>query len=193
MELKEFLAIFQKRANLFFGIILAVLVAGAFFYFFQPERYRAELILNVTRTGQEKTADYQFDDFYRLQADERFADTVVRWLETERIRKDIRKEAGIEDDFVLAAKRLSSQMIVAEILADKKRAVEKIAPAVSRVLNLEAEKLNEFQKKENWFRVVENEAVVDLAVWAWHEIILIALGLGIFIAFWFVLSRHYLE
>lgn len=193
MELKEFLAIFQKRANLFFGIILAALVLGALFFFFQPAKYRAELVLNVTRSGQEKTADYQYDDFYRLQADERFADTVVRWLEAENIRNEIKKEADVSDSFEMVAKRLSSQMIDVEISAADRRTVEKLTPAVSKVINLEADKLNEWQQKENWFKVIGDEAGVDLAIWAWHEIILIALGLGIFVAFWAVLIRHYLE
>ena len=158
MELKEYLAVFRARTNLFLGIILAALVSGALFYFFQPIKYRAELVLNVTRTGQVKTADYQFDDFYRLQADERFADTVVRWLETERMQNDIRKGAKIADNqiFSLTAKRLSSQMIDVNILASDPGAAEKIALAVSATVNLEAEKLNAWQQKEGWFKVAIN-------------------------------------
>lgn len=195
MELKELLAIFQKRANLFFGIIFLALASGVIFYFLQPMKYRSELVLNVTRIGQDKSADYQFDDFYRLQADERFADTVVRWLETARIKKDIQEfsKAGEKDYFSINAKRLSSQMISVKILAPDLKTVEKIAPVVSRVINIEAEKLNEEQKKENWFKVIADEPIINLATWAWHKIILIALGFGIFVAFWATLLKYYLE
>lgn len=193
MELREFLAIFRKQANFFFGIILAFLAIGALFYFLQPVKYKAELTLNVTRTGQQKTADYQFDDFYRLQADERFADTVVRWLETARIQSDIQKEAGVgAGSFALSSARLSSQLITVEIASSNPDIAEETSLAVAKVVNNESAKLNYEQQKDSWFKVVDDAPVVSLAVWAWYKIILIALALGIFFAFWLVLFRHYL-
>jgi capsular polysaccharide biosynthesis protein len=193
MELKEYLAIFRSKMNLFLGIVLLALILGVLFYFLQPVKYQAKLVLNVTRTGQEKTADYQYDDFYRLQADERFADTIVRWLETENIQNEIKKEAGVSENYSLTAKRLSSQMIDVEILAADRQVAEKIALAVSKVVNRESDKLNVWQQKENWFKVVSDEAVVSVVTWEWYKVILITLVLGIFVAFWAVLIRHYLE
>lgn len=194
MELREYLAIFRKQANFFFGIILAFLAIGVLFYFFQPVKYQADLTLNVTRTGQQKTADYQFDDFYRLQADERFADTVVRWLETARMQSDIQKEAGVGiGSFSLKLERLSSQMIAVEISASNPEIAEETSLSVAKAVNNESNKLNVAQQKENWFEVVADVPVISLATWAWYKIILIALALGIFIAFWAVLIRHYIE
>lgn len=192
MELKEYLAIFRRHANFFLGIVLVFLLMGIAAKIFQPVRYKAELVLNVTRLGQLETTDYRYDNFYRLQADELFADTVVRWLGTARIQNDIQEVAG-SNLIALGAKRLSSQMIAVEIEANKASGVEKIAGATAQVVNQEAQKLNDWQKEKNWFAVVADEPMVSKSVWEWHKIIFISLALGLFIAFWSVIISHYFE
>lgn len=193
MELKEFLAIYRKRANLFGAVMLAALACGALFYFFQPVRYRSAVLLNVTRTGQAKTADYQFDDFYRLQADERFADTIVRWLESQRFQADLQKKVATERVFSLSAKRLSSQTIAVDVFSAEPVTTERLALAIEPIVNDEAAKLNQWQQKENWFRVAADAPLTGREMWRWEKILLLTLGLGIFTAFWLVLIRHYWE
>lgn len=194
MELKEYLALFRRHINLFLGIVLVFLLLGAMVRLFQPVRFRAELVLNVTRLGQEETTDYRYDDFYRLQADERFADTVVRWLETARMKENIQSTAGSTAyPSSIDAKRLSSQMIAVELVANDTQTLEKIARAIPQAINQESGRLNQWQKEKNWFIVVANEPVVDQIVWEWHWVIFISLLLGIFAAFWSVIIAHYFK
>jgi hypothetical protein len=112
MELREFVNIFVDRKKLFFGVFLGFILVGLAMYRFQPGRYEAALLLNVSRTGYEKTDAYRYDQFYRLQADERFADTVVRWMAAPSVREEMISLGAPEPVVVtLSAKRLSSQMI----------------------------------------------------------------------------------
>jgi len=192
MELKEYLALFRRQANLFLGVVLVFLLLGLVLKIFQPVRFKAEVILNVTRIGREETADYRYDDFYRLQADERFADTIVRWLGTARMQEDIQSKAG-KKMLSLNAKRLSSQMINVELTADNRWIAEDIAKAIPQVVNRESEKLNQWQKETNWFTVIADEAVVSQAAWPWDRVIFISLALGVFFAFWSVIITHYFK
>ncbi len=119
MEFKEWLDIFRKRTRMMITVILGCIAVGVLWYVFQPRGLAADLTLNVTRIGSQETSDYKYDDFYRLQADERFADTVVRWLGSPRIVSDIYSTAHLDADSLglsglnkaFKSERLSSQMI----------------------------------------------------------------------------------
>ena len=82
MELKDFFAIFSVHKKIFWGIITLSIICGAIVYFAQSQTYKTSLTLNVTRDAAPGRDEYSYDSFYRLQADERFADTVVRWIQS---------------------------------------------------------------------------------------------------------------
>jgi len=94
MELKEYLAIIKADFKLF-GSIIAIIILASFGYFYlKPISYEASLILNITRNGAQKSDQYKFDDFYRLQADEKFAETLVQWIKSPRLALDIWTASG---------------------------------------------------------------------------------------------------
>jgi hypothetical protein len=192
MELKEFIGIFAKDRKVFFGIILGMIVLGSLVFRFQPDRYQASLILNVTRGGSIVTPDYRYDQFYRLQADERFADTVVRWLGAPRIRADIAAKAGGMSPLSgFTAKRLSSQMIEVTYVAGTPARFREYASALAVVVNAESVRLNEQAKDADWFIVVADEPVIASAKIPFAMLFLGSLALGLFTAFWVVLIRRY--
>ncbi|MFA6790257.1 MAG: hypothetical protein WCR65_01635, partial [Parcubacteria group bacterium] len=146
MELKEYIKIFKNNFKFFALIVASVLVSGIAFQEFMPEKYRVEANLDVTRSGlQKETSDYRYDEFYRLQADERFADTVVRWIGSGRIREDISTEskgAGFEK---LKAERLSSQLVRITFVVSDVEDSKKIVAAIEKVLNDKTQELNKDQ------------------------------------------------
>lgn len=192
MEFREFIGIFAKDRKVFFGIILGVILLGALVFRFQPDRYQATLLLNVTRSGSAETSDYRYDQFYRLQADERFADTVVRWLGAPRIRTDIAAKAGVMAPFSnFSAKRLSSQMIEVSYVSGTSARFREYATALADRVNLETAKLNESAKDTDWFMVIADEPVIADAKWPFLPLVIGSFAFGVFIAFWTVLVRRY--
>ena len=146
MELREFIGIFVKDRKVFFGIIFAAALLGALVFRFQPERYETALTLNVARTEADTASDYKYDQFYRLQADERFADTVVRWLAAPSVRADIASGANTSPRVVssISAKRLSSQMIDVRYSADRVADFGKTADAITSSISSGAPSRNTF-------------------------------------------------
>jgi hypothetical protein len=100
MDLREFLRLFWKERVLFSGTVAVFVATGFVVQLLQPIRFAAEITMNVARSGVRTTTEYAYDDFYRLQADERFADTVVRWLESPRIVSDILHTAKRDDEMI---------------------------------------------------------------------------------------------
>ncbi len=166
----------------------------------QPISYQASLLLNIGRQGvQATTGEYTYDNFYRLQADERFADTVVRWLESPRVVSDILKEAGIrpqaasESDLrgMIGAKRLSSQVIETSFTETRKEILEKESDAIVQVLNLYASGLNQGSASDGWFVVVGSNPVILDARTAPGTAIAFGAIAGILLAFWGVAIKRY--
>lgn len=194
MELKEIIKIFNKYRAIFIYTFLTFLVGAIFLFLMQPVKYQTSLMLNVTRLGSQKTDAYKYDDFYRLQADERFADTVVRWLGDPGINEDILKNSSVASVRLtseIKAVRLSSQMIAVEYKTADEGSGKKIAASLEKVVNDQVNKLNEDQKDDTWFKIVVNEPVISLFEISFGKILFASIILGIFFGSWSVLIKHY--
>ncbi|MFA7209119.1 MAG: hypothetical protein WC120_02430 [Parcubacteria group bacterium] len=201
MELKEYFKIFRKNGGLFFGVII-VIVLGSFAYFaLRPVSYSASLALNITRGGIQQTADYRYDDFYRLQADEKFAETVVEWLKNPRTVVDIYGKAGIgTDSFTMrrlaksfTAEKLSAQIVAVSFSAKDGKSAEKISAAIPETITKNIKLLNKKQNEAAWFEIVAQDPVIIQDRIGALAILLASAALGIFLGFWAVMLKHYLE
>lgn len=192
MDLREYFLILRRELALFSIITLIVVVGALIWQKSQPETYEANLLLNVGRSGGQVTSEYSYDSFYRLQADERFADTVVRWLGSPRVAEDIASVAKASPSDGFTAKRLSSQVVEVTFVSSDKQALEGISDSLVGVLNRYTESLNrEKPQNDSWFTVIGSDPVirdarVPLVLSFW-----ISIAVGLFIAFWVILFKHY--
>ncbi|MFA7319697.1 MAG: hypothetical protein WC022_03840 [Parcubacteria group bacterium] len=196
MEFKEYINIIKKSRKLFFGTIFVIVAISLGYFYFLPVRYDASLTLNITRAGSQETADYKYDDYYRLQADERFADTLVEWLKSPRTVNDICTAANLDTSKIIkdiVAEKRSSQVVAVSFSADTASSAQKIAAGAVNVLNGNTEALNMDQKENTWFKLVYGAPVIVKYHPNYEIIFLAALCLGIFLAFWAVMIKHYLE
>ncbi|MFZ2188055.1 MAG: hypothetical protein WAV73_00640 [Candidatus Moraniibacteriota bacterium] len=201
MELKEYLLIIRKQVKLFVGVI-ALFVLGILGYFiFRPVVFDTSLFLNITRVGNQVSEGYKYDDFYRLQADEKFAETIVEWLKSPRIVVDISSAAGrnVEElslkqlTKIFQAEKMSSQIVSVKFSAADKKTAEKNAQAISDVLRKNTEKLNEDQQEDTWFEIKADNPVIIENAPDLRIVFLAALAMGIFMGFWIVMLKHYLK
>lgn len=193
--------IFRRHMQYFLLIVCACVVIGvAWQHFFQKNGFVSNLTLNVARSGSDHTDAYQYDDFYRLQADERFADTVVRWLASPRMATDIYENVHIATSNMssralahsFTAERLSSQMIAVTYTADTEQNAQRLAQSIIGMVNQETLSLNKGQTQTStWFVVVGDSPVVRDGRLSVLFVAGISLALGVFIGFWMVIFRHY--
>lgn len=193
MELKLLIGIFRTYRKTFFWTVIVFVTVGVLWQIFQPKVFDADLTLNVTRKGTQMTSDYAYDDFYRLQADERFADTVVRWLGSARMISNIAAEAKVSDDIAFKAERLSSQMIRVRYRVSQSDLAQPLSQALLRVVNKETEALDRQQREDTWFVVIGDDPVIQDGRTSWTLALGVALALGIFFGMWTVLWKYYLS
>ena len=201
MELKEYLNILKTHIKAFFLVVILAVIGGIAFLTFRPVAYNTSLTLNITRSGTQETADYKYDDFYRLQADEKFAETVVEWLKSPRTVADIYFNSSIDaNQFSLGklekslrSEKLSSQIVSVKFSADTPEKAKKISDSISKVIAKNIESLNANQQEKNWFKIVAQDPVIAQNSLNFWVVILAALAVGIFLGFWAVLIIHYLS
>lgn len=194
--MREYIRIFWKDRLLFAVLVILFVFFGALWQGLQPVRYQAALLLNVGRQSVQETQDYTFDSFYRLQADERFGDTVVRWLQSPRVVTDIFQDAGESapgnsTDF-FQARRLSSQVIEVTFVSGDEETLRSLSHAAVKVLNRYAADLNRENSEANWFVVIGSEPILSDARVPFLPVLLISFFIGFFVAFWTILLKHYL-
>ncbi|MFA5777012.1 MAG: hypothetical protein WC906_01050 [Parcubacteria group bacterium] len=204
MELKQYLKIFAKNWVWFAVTVAIILGIGTGYKYYENSRpisYEVSLLLNVTRTGIQSTDNYRYDDFYRLQADERFADTVVRWLQNPRIVTNIYNEVGKMSggidlktlSKIFKVQRLTSQAISVEFSSESARDAQNISEAITKIINSESKNLNQYQKEDSWFKIIGDEPVIKEYKVTWSDVLPISIVLGIFLGIWVMLIRHYLK
>ena len=194
MEFKEYLQIIKKKLNLFLTIIILIVAGASAYFYFQPIFYNVSLTLNITRIGTQQTQDFRYDNFYRLQADEKFTETVTEWFKSPRILADIHKDAGLENKTIkIAAEKRSSQIVAIKFSTAAPEAAKKISASAVKVISQNIQNLNKDQKDETWFEIVAGDPVIAKNIPNYKIIFLASLLAGIFLGFWTVMVRHYWE
>ena len=192
MGIRDFASVLWTYRTLFAGTVMMFVVTGFLVWTLQPVGFLSEITMNVARTGVHATSDYAYDDFYRLQADERFADTVVRWLESPRIVNDIAKESNISrEDIFFDADRLSSQVIRVRYVAREESEAKEIAKALFLVLNQETTSLNRDRSRAGWFALVGETPSITDARFGKVRALSVSVFLGMFFGFLAVMFRWY--
>lgn len=198
MELREIIRIFTKEKRLIAGLLIASVVIGFFVYRLQSQWYNATVLLTVTRTAAEDTADYRYDHLYRLQADERMADTIARYLESGIGTEAVAKESELGNDHAdfftkgkIQALRTSSQLIQVKYRIKTPIEAERVAVALHQIGERYAVSLNEQARERNWFTLIASDPFVKDGRFSLLRTMLIALVVGVLVTFWTVLIRWY--
>lgn len=198
MELRNFIAIFIAEKRLIATILIAALAIGFFAYRLQAQWYTSTVLFSVTRIAPEETADYRYDQLYRLQADERMADTVARYLESGIGMKTAVERAELSApraDFFIEGKvralRTSSQLIQVKYRAKTATEAERLADALLETGERYAASLNEQARDRNWFTLLATDPFIKDGRFTLLRSLFIALASGALLAFWTVLIRWY--
>ncbi len=192
MELREFFAIFVIHKKIFWGIIGIFVLCAVVFYFVQPQTYKTSLTLNITRSFSVESDEYAYDNFYRLQADEKFADTVVRWIQAPHIINIVIDNITSVDNQKFSTKRLSSQVIDVKFVTKIKKDGEIISTNLVDALNEESQRLNASQKQDNWFVILGSKPIIEDDRLSLLFLVALSGFVGFFVAFWSVMIKHYM-
>ncbi len=198
MTFTELVAIFDRSRYLFLGTMFVTILVGIGAYQFQPVFYTNELILSVTRTSVTPTQEYSYDHFYRLQADERIAESLSQYLGSETGKRTVAERAKLSTEAYRTytnarpkVVRLGTNIIK---LQYKTRDVSEgvlLGEAIVAGANEYVFSLNEDARQKEWFTVIGEKPVTKSALWSLSRVVPVVTGVGLFVAFWAVLINYF--
>ncbi|MCA9365146.1 MAG: hypothetical protein KC736_04595 [Candidatus Moranbacteria bacterium] len=195
MHLEELIEIIKKEKYTYLAVMGICLGIGVVTLLIFSKVYQAELLVNVTRAGVVETQEYAYDDFYRLQADERFADTIVRWIGSQRILNDSISVARKNDPALewirkVKARRVSSQAIIITYTSSSQKGAQEFAKTLVVTINKQITDLNKEGREEGWFILQSNSPTIQKGAENPVSILASALAGGVFVGFWVVLIKE---
>lgn len=152
-----------------FGLVAALAALAA--ALLAPTRSAASVSLAVNRINRQDTAQYQFDEYYALQASNLFAETVVSWFSTPSIVQEIYRRAKVEPKITsldelasrFKTRKPSSQNIVIRFTADDRATAEALSTALTDVVRERTSALNQSADRKALFEIVSPEPVITEA------------------------------
>ena len=201
MELREYYKILKSNISvMIYTIIIAIVIVYAWSVR-QSQTYSASLLLNISRTETQLTADYRYDQFYRLQADEKFSETVVSWLKSPGVAKNIFEKAGIgsEQETMrglsksFQAEKLSSNLIGVRYSTETSEESGEIAPAITSVVSEKTKTLNADARDPNWFQISASDLIILKNTQDLRVNLGIAALAGFFLGTLLAFGKHYIS
>lgn len=201
MELKEYYKIWRENVSVAIFVTLIVIIIVYAWSVKKSETYSTALLLGVSRTETQSTAEYKYDQFYRLQADEKFSETIVSWLKSPGVAKDIFKKAGaVADQKTMRqlsksfhAEKASSEIVSVSFGAQNEEEAKKIANAVFSIVSEKTKSMNSEARDLNWFSVDMTDLIIAKNIQDLRINLIIAALLGIFIGTLLAFGKHYIS
>ncbi len=200
MELKEYYKIWRANISVVIYAILVLVVAAYVWSIKKSETYSASLLLNVSRTRHKSTAEYKYDQFYRLQADEKFAEVIVAWLKSPGIANEIFEKANLETgqksmrglQKSFQAEKTSSATVSVRYSAQNEDEAKKLSNAIYSVISNKTKNINAEARDPNWFSVDMSNLVILKNVQDLRVNLGIALVFGLFLGSLLAFGKHYI-
>lgn len=160
----------MKRAILAIGLttVAAALLFAALAAAL-PSRAKVSLAFTIAERTRQDTTDYSYDGYYALRASELVADTLISWLSTPSIIKEIYAAAGVDatDAEVFSAagrafraKKFSSQNVVVSFSAESEAVADRLAVATANTLSNKADALVVTSAQSPLFSVTASQPVI---------------------------------
>lgn len=134
-----------------------------------PRRTSVSFAFTISQQARQATSDYSYDGYYALRASELVADTMISWLSTPSIVKEVYADAGIPmTDATINAiagrtfrgKKFSSQNVVVSYSAADTEQAAKLYESLSILLSSRARSLVLSPEQETLFIVTASKPVI---------------------------------
>ncbi|MBU1119420.1 hypothetical protein KKH43_06070 [Patescibacteria group bacterium] len=166
MNTRSYLDIIFKKKIQIVAMTLIVALVALFAAYLIPEKHVVDMSLTVHRVNRETTEDFQYDNYYSVQAAEYVSNTVVGMLASPDVVQEIYTNAQVSDDSSIQsriksikARQKSSHLVTVTVKHADPEVTEKVATAVSDVMSEKVQALESTDENTNSFDVVTGEYI----------------------------------
>lgn len=201
MRIKDYLSVIRKYKIL---ILVTAFLCGIFALILSliyPQSYDVQVLLAIHRVNREQTADFQYDNYYSIQAAEHLSNTVVSWLETPGIVLEIFKKADLESEIKdinvevkkIRPKQISSHLVRVKLNHKNQEKAKKLASALVSVIDDRVQSIEQTADAKNSFEVKAEEPIIILRKYDPPLATLFGFIGGLFLGIGFAFFYEYLK
>ena len=195
MELKKLILVIWQRKKIFLFFLFSTIFLSLVWFSSQPKRYSVVFSIDVTRENYSKTEDYRYDQFYRFQADEKFAENIVNWFNDPAFKREIENKSN-ENNFSfenLEVKKLSNGYLQVFLLSRNKENYPQAIEAIRIVLENKIHDINKKANDPEWFSVLIGEPTISKKEFDFKLIFLGAFLFGFVFGLFASLFHYYFQ
>ncbi|MFA5925429.1 MAG: Wzz/FepE/Etk N-terminal domain-containing protein [Parcubacteria group bacterium] len=201
MELREYYKILRKNISVMVYTILILVVLTYIWSIRKAETYSTSFLISISRVENQSTSDYRYDQYYRIQADDKFSDTVSEWLKSPGVVQEIFEKSGLSAngkslrqlEKTFRAEKMSPEIIEVRFSPDNPDEGKKIGDAISAVVSEKTKDINSPANDPNWFRADTSNLITVKNFQDLRINLLLAAVAGIFIGALFAFLKHYIS
>jgi len=201
MTPKNYLKIINGQKSLIFISIILCGLLALIFSLFKPVIYEASVSFSVQKVNRQDTTEFQYDNYYAIQASELLGNTMVGWLESPDIIASVYSQAGLtpEPEELAAlvknikAKQISAHLVRVKFSQSNSDRANKVAASLSKVVTSKVEEVEITPDKQNSFIVVSSEPVITEKKYSPASVTLIGLICGALLGVGIAFGREYLK
>jgi len=199
MEFKNFLKLIKTYLATFITLFLIVFFTGLLIYDYQNKLYNGNVAVNISREASLKNQkeEFQYDYFYRLQADEKFGKNVISWVGDPKLMNQNKvdfekiKRSNWEDISKVKAVQQSPNYVRISFKSQTPQSAMIFGKVLGENLIDKAESLNESKKNDNWFKLVVDETQISKTDINIYLVLIFSSLLGILVGIFGVLIMNY--
>jgi len=201
MDLKEYYKIFKQNISVAIYTVTIFVIAAYIWSVKKSETYTASLLLNLTRTELQRNSDFRYDQFYRIEADDKFADTIKQWLKNPGVVAKVYNEAHINSEHKTLRQlskdfkvdKLSPEIVEVRLTTVSREDAEKISEAIGVVISEKIKLLNSDARDPNWFKIIPSDPIILKNTQNLIINLSAAAAAGLFLGAIFAFVKHYLK
>lgn len=191
--------VIKSAQGLFWGIWAMTIIIAMLWFVTRPKLYDVSVGISIGRKAVQQSDQYQYDQYYRVQADEKYADTIVQWLKDPYLVQAIFRQAEVavptggmrSFKAVFDAEKLAPEYINVSFRVERPEDAEKISKSLRSELNKKNAEINPEESDPEWFALVFGENIVRPYTISLVILLSAAAVGGLILAITAVLVRHY--
>jgi capsular polysaccharide biosynthesis protein len=201
MELREYYKILKNHQSLVLTITAFFIIVGYVITLRSSQIFVASLALNITRAQSQQTTNFRYDQFYRLEADDKFADAIEQWFFLPGFSAEILDTADVKDRSnaigslgkTFKAQKTSPEVVEVRWNAASREEADRIKEALVKKLDERVKMLNSQAKDPTWFDVEPTNYFAAPNIQNLPINLTFALIAGLFVGTLAAFVKHYLK
>ena len=190
----------NNKALIFICAVLCGLLA-LLFSALKPVSYEASIDFSIQKVNRQDTSDFQYDNYYAIQASELLGNTIVGWLESpETVRAAYRvADLTVADNELdtlakgMKAKQISAHLVRVKFSQSDSDRAGQVATGLSTVVKQKAEEVEKSADDKNSFTVSYTEPVVAEKKYGPATLALAGLVSGLLLGIGIAFGREYFK